>query len=703
MQPQWPQEPSEAGEGAPRAGNGAANGAYHTPRDERVPARAPGAPNGADQRDEQNDDFAHEVRVDAIDVTQTVHEGLPLIGQRKALLDDVSITLLPGTFVAIVGASGSGKTTLLRALSGQTRGQEGDVFYNGLNMLQHRHHFSTTMGYVPQDDIVHKNLTVEAALYYAARLRLSCRKSRRELFERVDQVLEDVELTEQRRQLISKLSGGQRKRVNIALELLGRPAIFYLDEPTSGLDPGLDLKMMELLRRLADRGQTVVLVTHTTDNIDLCDDICFLAPGGRVAYYGPPDRLKQFFKSDDYAHIFNLLYDDPDYWVMLFRHSPDFAQYVEQPRQQAEALANGNGNGNGKERDSAPLPPEAACANSLRQFWVLTRRYLNVMVHDLPTLALLLLQAPIIGILIWLLAQDNVLHNVAAGVLGSDGNPQDIYAQRVLFILITSAIWFGIINAAREIVKEAPIYRREHAVNLGSVPYVLSKIVVLGALLAIQDFVLLYIVGTQTSFPANGRIWHGQSGAFIEIYLTLLLVSFVGLMLGLLTSALVPNSDRALSIVPVLLIPQIIFANVIFNIDGNFGRWISYIMPSRWGVQAAGTVARIHDRFSGHTDHPFFATDAPHLVGFWLILVILVAAYFSLILLAMRRKDDKDEKDATDEQEEEARRNQGNAQDAQNPPAARGMRQRVATGMRAVRQRASTTAPMPHRTPSARP
>ena len=668
MHAQWPEEPGAGGEGAPRARNGAN---HDTPSEDEQPAG-------------QSGDFpTPEVRVDAVDVTQTVHEGLPLIGQRKALLDDVSITLLPGTFVAIVGASGSGKTTLLRALSGQTRGQAGDIFYNGLNVLQHRHNFSTTMGYVPQDDIVHKNLTVEGALYYAARLRLSCHLSRRELFERVGQVLEDVDLTEQRRMLIAKLSGGQRKRVNIALELLGRPAIFYLDEPTSGLDPGLDLKMMELLRRLADRGQTVVLVTHTTDNIDLCDDICFLAPGGRVAYYGPPDRLKQFFKTDDYARIFNLLYDDPDYWVMLFRHSPDFTEYIEKPRAQAEALANS------EEPDSTPLPPEPACENSLRQFWVLTRRYVNVMAHDLPTLTLLLLQAPIIGILVWLLAVHNVLHNVAAGIPGSDGAPQDIYAQRVLFIVVASAIWFGIINAAREIVKEAPIYRREHAVNLRLLPYVFSKVAVLGVLLAIQDFVLLYIVGVKTSMPTNGRIWHGQSGAFIEIYLTLLLVSLVGLMLGLLTSALVPNSDRALSIVPVLLIPQIIFANVIFNIDGTFAKVISWIMPSRWGLQAAGTVARIKDNLSGHTDYPFYASDVPHLVGFWLILLLLVAGYFGLIVLAMRRKDTKDEKD---EQEEQADKEQREQEKQEKQRASHSPRQRLAAGARAVRQRVASPA-----------
>lgn len=571
------------------------------------------------------------LRVGAIGVTQTVHEEPPLIGPRKVLLDDISITLLPGTFVAVVGASGAGKTSLLRALSGQAHGQQGAVFYNGLNVQQLRRGFSTTMGYVPQDDIVHKNLTVEAALHYAARLRLPCGTSHGEIIARVRQVLEDVELTDQRQQLISRLSGGQRKRVNIALELLGNPAIFYLDEPTSGLDSGLDLRMTQLLRRLAGRGKTVVLVTHKTSNIDLCDDVCFLAPGGPLAYYGPPARLKAFFHSDNYASIYNLLYEDPERWATLFRKSPDYAQYVEAPRAQpgGTALATEDG--------SAPWLVEPPCNSAIRQFWVLTRRYLNVMLHDLPTLLILLLQAPIIAILVWPMADHEVQHNVAVNIR-PNGPPEDIYAQRVLFIVVASAIWFGIINAACEIVKEDPIYRHERAVNLRVLPYVLSKVTVLGGLLAIQDFILLYIVGNKTSMPAAGLIWPGESGAFVELYLTLL-ASFVGLMLGLLISALVPNSDRAVSIVPVLLIPQIIFSNVIFELNDNTGRWLSFLMPSRWGAQAAGTITGLQDRFTNHDVYPFYAGDAAHVIGFWGALVVLAAIYFGLTLLAMHRKD----------------------------------------------------------------
>ncbi len=642
-------------------------------------------------------DAEQEVRVDAIDLTETRRVGL-LGLHRKVLLDDISISLLPGSFVAIVGASGAGKSTLLRALSGQQPADKGTVLYNGLTMLTKRHHFCTSMGYVPQDDIVHKNLTVESALTYEARLRLPESYSHQQIADHVRWSLAAVELTEQRHQLISHLSGGQRKRVNIALELLGRPAIFYLDEPTAGLDPGLDAKMMQLLRRLADGGQTVALVTHATANIDMCDYVCFLAPNGRLAYYGPPEKLKQHFRTDNYAEMYNALYADPDRWVALFRQSPDYLQYVEGLRVQSENIAQAESEQAPKDALKAPTnaavnapvnapmytaanapmmaagqapaamassmanpainpaaPAQPApktdktgdspfglsteCAsNPLRQFWLLTLRYLDLTIHDPINLLILLAQAPIIALLIVLLADKSAVHQVM-----SPPNPlthTDYSAQRTLFIMVCSAIWFGIVNAAREIVKEAPIYRRERAVNLRIIPYIFSKIVVLGLLCAIQDAALLLIVGAKVGYPTRGLIWPGQGGAFAEMYISLLLMGLVGVLLGLFISALAPTSDRAMSLVPLALIPQIIFANVIFTLTGTAGKIISYLTPSRWGMQAMGATVRLNNTYAGMGDTPFYKSDVPHLLGFWLALVALAVLFFILTLLAQRSKDE---------------------------------------------------------------
>lgn len=572
----------------------------------------------------------HGIDVDAIDLREWVHVGGLIGGQRKMLLDDISLSIPPGAFVALVGGSGAGKTMLLNALSGQHPAQQGAVLYDGINLYQNATVLNETFGYVPQDDIIHRNLTVQRALYYAARLRLPQGTSRREINERIREVLDDIEMLPQRRQLISQLSGGQRKRVNIAVELLARPPLFFLDEPNSGLDPGLDLKLMQLLRRLADRGHTVVLATHETRNIDQCDYICFLAPGGRLAYFGPPASVKRFFGTNDYAAIYNMLFADPAKWTALFRQSPDYLKYVAGPRLQSQ---------NRRETvESHPLrePTKRSGDQPLRQFFILTMRYLELMVRDRINLLILLAQAPIIAGLVVMLANTNEVHQ--ASLPGMQNALKGIYAQTDLFIVVASAIWFGTINAAREIVKEAPIYRRERAVNLHVAPYIFSKLVVLGALSFFQCLALLWIVGHKAGYPERGIFIPGLYGAFIEMFFTLLLCAFAGLGIGLLISALAPNTDRAVSFVPILLIPQIIFGNVIFTLHG-VGNTVSYIMPSRWGMEAMGSIARLLDKYTDHAGQSFYQSNGPHLLGYWGALVLIGLVCLVLTYVFLRRRD----------------------------------------------------------------
>ncbi|MGH2486275.1 MAG: ABC transporter permease, partial [Ktedonobacterales bacterium] len=216
---------------------------------------------------------------------------------------------------------------------------------------------------------------------------------------------------------------------------------------------------------------------------------------------------------------------------------------------------------------------------------------------------------------------------------------QDLDAQRTLFIMACSTVWFGTINAAREIVKEGPIYRREQAIGVRVLPYVLAKALVLGGLCAIQSFLLLFIVSLRTGLPARGVLFPHVTGAFAELYISLLLTSFVGLTLGLLISALAPNTDRAISLVPIVLIPQIIFANVVFPLSWVAGKAISFIMPARWGMQALGSIARVRDQYTGHYPTPFYTSDRSHEIEFWLALVVLCALFFALTLWSMQRRD----------------------------------------------------------------
>ena len=573
-------------------------------------------------------DTRNAIQIDGVDLEQSVHVGGLIGGHRKVLLDHVSLSIPPSSFVALIGGSGAGKTTLLKTLSGQYPPQHGSVLFNGEDFYRHAAELGATLGYVPQDDIIHKNLTVERALYYAARLRLPT-ETRQQIRQRVDEVLEDIEMVPQRRQVISHLSGGERKRVNIGVELLDRPPVLFLDEPTSGLDPGRDLRLLELLRRLADRGRTVILATHEMRDIEHCDYICFLAPGGKLAYFGPPEGLKQHFGTDDYPQIYNLVSADPDRWVAAFSQSPDFLQYVVGPRMQSQTR---------NETGTQPGVRTAGTHQGLgpRQLGLLMLRYFETLLHDPSTLLILLAQAPIIAVLTTFLTDKNVVANVTNPAYL--GQPQDIYAQATLFILVCSAIWFGTINAAREMVKERPIYQRERAINLRILPYALSKLVILGLLLAVQCGVLLFIVGLKMGYPNSGLVFNGKGGAFAEFYVSLLLMGIAGLTIGLLISALAPSVDRAMSMVPIVLIPEIIFANVIFTLNG-VGNYISWVLPARWGMQALGATAGLRDQFTDHTNLPFYTHDMTHLLGYWGALLGMALFFFLLTLVFLKRQD----------------------------------------------------------------
>ncbi|MDQ6645272.1 MAG: FHA domain-containing protein, partial [Chloroflexota bacterium] len=341
-------------------------------------------------------DESSSVRIDAI--------GLKKVGNKKTILiNDISIAIPPRKFVALVGGSGAGKSTLMDALNGLRPAQEGKVFYNGQDYYKHLAAFSTQLGYVPQDDIIHRDLTVERALYYAARLRLPSDFTRAQIKQRIDEVLDDVEMTFRRNLLVSKLSGGQRKRVSIALELLANPSVFFLDEPTSGLDPGLDRKMMFLLRKLADKGHTIVLVTHATNNINACDYVCFLAQGGRLAFFGPPNDAKTFFDKTDFAEIYSALEPTeqnkniPAEAEQRFKASPYYQQYVKTPLEQGPA-------GHVNVIDSIVDVKPSRRGNPMKQFRLLTTRYMELLKNDTGNLLILLLQAPIIALILFFLA-----------------------------------------------------------------------------------------------------------------------------------------------------------------------------------------------------------------------------------------------------------------------------------------------------------
>ncbi len=569
------------------------------------------------------------VRIDAINIVQYGDK-------HKILLNNISLTVPGGKFVAIVGGSGAGKTTLMDALNGTRPAKNGQVFYNGEDYYTSRAAFSTQLGYVPQFDIIHKNLTVERALYYAAKLRLPGDTTPQQIKERVNEVMEAVGISARRNLLISKLSGGQQKRVSIALELLAKPNVFYLDEPTSGLDPGLDRKMMKLLRDIADReGHTIILVTHATNNINNCDYVCFLAPGGYLAYFGPPTEAKEYFNLPDFADIYSALEptetdpDIPKKAEARFKASPQYQQYVAQPLSQVPRLPTA-GTGTSK-------PPKG---NPWKQFRLLSMRYLEILKNDRINLAVLLLQAPIVAIILALIIQFLLKPTVFTAKLLPIG------AEQVLFIMSFVAVFFGCNNSAREIVKEVQIYRRERMVNLGIMPYLFSKIVILGILSLLQCAILVIAVNAISPFQQAVLL-----SPPLEIYISLSLTALAGLMMGLMISSLTANSDQANSIISVILVPQIIFSGVIFKLSG-FAQVIGAVFATRWSMIAMGSSVNLQagpmgyqtvdttPPYAVHTDPAFpYAHNVEHVLGSWLALIAMILIFGVLTGFFLKRKD----------------------------------------------------------------
>ena len=568
-------------------------------------------------------DRGNQIRLDIHNLTLEVKDK----GKVKRLLDDLSIALEPGQFVALVGGSGAGKSTLMKTLLGTEVPTKGVVYLNGSNFRQSFNIYRTQIGYVPQDDIIHMNLTVEEVLRYAAQLRLP---PDIDLNSVVEKALSDIKMTNRRALSIEKLSGGQRKRVSIGVELLANPKLFFLDEPTSGLDPGLDKQMMRLMRDLAHQdGRTIVLVTHATANITECDRIVFLGRGGKLCYFGSPDEALTFFNVKDFADIYIELEEDADIdrCVEMYRKSSYFQKYI------ANSL-------NPTTKKSTQIPPTAKQANPISQWQIFTQRQFNLITRDRINLGLALLTAPA-GISLINFA----LRDKDPFVIGSSpDNGLPGLALQVLFVFTCASLWVGLASSLQEIVKESAIYLRERLINLQIPAYLGSKFAVLAVLALVQTTLILITITTGFKSPVTGLIsW--QLGIFINTFLTLT-ASF---SLGLLVSAAVKNSSQANSALPLLLLPQIIFSGVLFKLQG-VGAIISYLMLSRWAIGAYGTIINVNSlvpaalKTGSIKDLPFPTGTAyeqtwGNLSFNWLVLIAHIVVYLSVTAWLQKRKD----------------------------------------------------------------
>ncbi|GAB3356261.1 ATP-binding cassette domain-containing protein [Modestobacter lapidis] len=520
------------------------------------------------------------------------------------LLDDVTLTVRTGELVAVIGPSGAGKSTLLGALTGLRPAGAGRVTWNGRDLYEEYEQLRFSVGLVPQDDILHRQLTVRRALDFAARLRLPPDTSAAERDQRVRDVLAEVRLTPQIDQRIDSLSGGQRKRISIALELLTAPQMLFLDEPTSGLDAGLDRQVMEGLRVLADAGRVVLVVTHSVLALDQCDRVLLLAPGGKVAFYGPPERLLPFFGVPDFPGVFAAL-DDPA-WVTRFAESSVRRAYVEPTSTGTPAPVPAG---------HAPVPARPA---PLRQLVTLIRRNLAVVAADRLFLVLLL------GMPLLLAAMAHAFPGEAGlSMERAGGNPHEP-TQRMI-VLVVGAALMGTALAVRELVAERPIYRREHAVGLSPAAYLASKVVVLGGCVALQSlaFTLLALAGLPGPDDTRLLPW-GR----LEVAVAVAGVGVAMCIAALAVSALARSADQTMPALVALVMCQLVFCGGLFPLSGRVGlEQLGWVLPARTGYAATASTVGVQP-LGGEQTEPLFEPTT----GQWLVDIGLLAAQSAAFL-----------------------------------------------------------------------
>jgi ABC transport system ATP-binding/permease protein len=477
-----------------------------------------------------------DLRLDALHLKKVV-------GQGTVLLDDISLSILSREFVVIAGGSGSGKSTLMDALNGFRPASSGNVLLNQVDLYKNFNAYRTTLGYVPQDDIIHKELTVAEALDYAAQLRMPPDTTLQERQKRIEEVLKDLDLTPRRQVQVGKLSGGQRKRVSIGVELITKPGLFFLDEATSGLDPNTEEQIMRLLRKLADQGRTVVLITHVPDNIMLCDAVIFLAFGGRLVYFGAPDLATQHFGVNEFKRIYPKVETEktPQEWQQIYLKSPQHQKFVveRQKKLHFEPISPG------QNRPKQQLPPtKVKQASGWQQFWILTRRNFTILTRDRASLILMIAVAPILGCLNFFLGSRDTF------------DPQDGDLSRsilLLFIMSMTPVIVGSLSTMRELVKESEIYRRERMIGLKLLPYLFSKVGI-AALIALYQAAAFLLLAKLSVNPPGGL------ESLLGMYFTLFLAILAGMVMGLLVSGISPSQNVAPLLTVVFLLPQIFFS-----------------------------------------------------------------------------------------------------------------------------------------------
>jgi ABC transport system ATP-binding/permease protein len=549
-----------------------------------------------------------------------VHGVTWTIEGNKTLLDNISIAARPGTLTAIIGPSGAGKSTFARLVAGYTHPTTGTVTFEGHNIHSEYASLRSRIGMVPQDDVVHGELTVNQALMYAAELRLPPDTTKADRAQVVAQVLEELEMTRHADTRVDKLSGGQRKRASVALELLTGPSLLILDEPTSGLDPALDRQVMTMLRQLADAGRVVLVVTHSLTYLDVCDQVLLLAPGGKTAFYGPPNQIGPSMGTTNWADIFSSVAGDPEaaHDRFLAQHGPP------------------------------PPPPPVEKPSDLgkptrtsvrRQFSTIARRQVRLVVSDRGYFIFLAVLPFIMGVLS-LSVPGNVGFGVPVPAIQGGEAPNE--PGQILVLLNVGAIFMGTALTIRALIGERAIFLREQAVGLSTTAYILAKVFVFAGFALLQSAIVVAI-------NILGKKWGPgavTSGAVIgnrtlELYVDVAACCVAAAMVGLALSALAKSNEQIMPLLVIAIMSQLVFQGGMIPVTGRAVLdQLSWFTPARWGFASTASTIDLIRLVPG----PLTPQDShwKHTAGAWLFNMAMLGAicvgYLSFVRWKIRLK-----------------------------------------------------------------
>jgi ABC transport system ATP-binding/permease protein len=501
----------------------------------------------------------------------TAH-GLALTIDGRQLLEDVSFTAKPGTLTAVIGPSGAGKSTLVKLIGGTMPRSAGVVAFDGHDVHAEYASMRSRIGVVPQDDVVHPQLTVEQALGYAAELRLPPDTSIEDRRQVVERVLDELELTPHKKTRVDKLSGGQRKRASVAMELLTGPSLLILDEPTSGLDPALDRQVMTMLRRLADAGRVVIVVTHSLTYVSMCDQLLLLAPGGKTAFADPPAQIAEAMGTTDWADIFARVSTDPD-----GVHRAFLARHPAAPRRPSPTAG------------AAPLgrPPQSS---RWRQVGTVARRQARLITADRGYFAFLALLPFVLGVLSLAVPGNTGL--------GSASPAQPEEPIDILILLNIGAVFMGTALTVRDLVGERMIFQRERAVGLSASSYLMAKVLVFSAAALLDTALMVIIMTIGKGAPSHGGalLGHGVVAGVVELWLTLALTAIASAMVGLALSSLARSTEQVLPLLVVTIMVSMVLAGGLIPVTGRLVLdQISWLVPARWGFAAAASTVDLNN------------------------------------------------------------------------------------------------------------